>query len=181
MKLVSYTAAGGQIVIRDAGDTENIIVFNGASGDGFYNTSGDFAFGTSRASARVQVSGVNAASTSDAFLAEDNVFTDLFRIKNNGDVITHQTLNFYSDTSTVSDAYGIVEPLIIAYVTGMNLYVSIGVANTDAATIQFNALSAITIKKLHDQDLVTGDIEVGQIIHLIYDGTNFQLVSAIAQ
>ncbi len=144
------------------------------------DASGDLGVGVTP-TARLQIRGVNAAATSDAFLAEDNVGTDLFRIKNNGDVITHQTLNFHSDTSVTNDTYGIVEPLITAYTTGMNFYASIGVSNTGIATIQFNALSAITIKKLHDQDLITGDIEAGQIIHVIYDGVNFQMLSQLAQ
>lgn len=130
---------------------------------------------------RLNVRGVNAASTSDALLLEDNAGTDLMRVKNNGDVTTYQTLNFHSDTSVTNDTYGIVDTDFSVYTMGMNLYVDIAVANTGAATIQINALSAITIKKLHDQDLVTGDIEAGQIIHVIYDGVNFQMLSQLSQ
>ncbi|MGR3179509.1 MAG: hypothetical protein ACUZ8E_15810 [Candidatus Anammoxibacter sp.] len=171
---------GGQLRLENAAGTTNVVRLNNANGS-FDWILNDLGVGFISPTARLNVRGVNASSTSDALLIEDNVGTDLMRIKNNGDVITHQALNFHSDTSVTNDTYGIVEPLLIAYVTGMNIYVSIGVANTGSATIQFNALSAITIKKLHDQDLITGDIESGQIIHVIYDGTNFQMLSQLAQ
>jgi len=89
--------------------------------------------------------------------------------------------NYFIDTSSVNDSYGFVTGAITAYTTGMQVFVNIGVANTGAATLQINALGAKAIKKRHDQDLITGDIEVGQIVHLIYDGTNFQMLSQLAQ
>ena len=171
---------GGQLVLSNAAASADVFNINRTTND-FIKTGKNLGIGLTSPSAKLTVAGVNAASTNDAFLGEDNVGTDLMRIKNNGDVITHQTLNFHSDTSATNDTYGIVEPLLVAYATGMNLYVDIGVANTGAATLQINALSAIVIKKLHDQDLITGDIEANQIIHVIYDGTNFQMLSQLAQ
>ena len=107
--------------------------------------------------------------------------TEYMSINESGDVLIEKTLNYFIDTSTVNDSYGINETLITAYTTGMILYVNISVANTGAATLQINALAAKAIKKLHDQDVITGDIEAGQIIHLIYDGTFFQFLSQTAQ
>ena len=43
------------------------------------------------------------------------------------------------------------------------------------------APSAKAIEKQHNVALATGDVEVGQILHLIYDGTEFQLLSQVAQ
>ena len=40
-------------------------------------------------------------------------------------------------------------------------------ANTGAATLAVSGLSALAIKKLNDQDLATGDIEVGQIVEVV--------------
>jgi hypothetical protein len=54
------------------------------------------------------------------------------------------------------------------------------VANTGACTINVCWLWAITIKKLHDKDLETWDIETNQIVTVSYDGTNFQMDSQIA-
>lgn len=49
------------------------------------------------------------------------------------------------------------------------------VANTGAATLNINGLGAVAIKK-GSSDLETGDIEAGQIVLVIYDGTYFQKV-----
>lgn len=53
-------------------------------------------------------------------------------------------------------------------------------ANTGAATISINGTTAKTLKKMHDQDLDTGDIEAGQLVHAGYDGTNYQMLSPVA-
>ena len=63
----------------------------------------------------------------------------------------------------------------------MSFFVNISVPNTDGATLKINNLTAKPVVKKHDQALVTGDVEAGQIIHLIYDGTNFQMLSQLAQ
>lgn len=87
----------------------------------------------------------------------------------------------YAADSVGTDAYAIsVSPAPTAYTTGMVFNFSAGTANTGAATLNVNSLGAKTIKKFHDQDLETGDIEVGQILTVIYDGTNFQMQSQLA-
>ena len=52
--------------------------------------------------------------------------------------------------------------------------------NTGPATLNVNSKWPITIKKLHDQDLETGDIEAGQIVEVAYDWTYFQMDSQVA-
>ena len=37
------------------------------------------------------------------------------------------------------------------------------------------------ILKMHDQALVTGDIEAGQVVVCVFDGTNWQMTSQLAQ
>lgn len=86
--------------------------------------------------------------------------------------------DFYGLSAAGTDAYAITpSPMPTAYVTGMKFRFKADVANTGAATLQVGALAVINIKKKHDQDLVTGDIEVGQIVEVVYDGTNFQMQS----
>jgi hypothetical protein len=52
--------------------------------------------------------------------------------------------------------------------------------NTGAATLNVNGLGAKTIKKFGTaNDLATGDILANQIVTVIYDGTNFQMTSAL--
>jgi len=85
--------------------------------------------------------------------------------------------NFFADTSSVDDDYGFVSDHITAYTTGMVIYLNAGVANTGACTLQINALGAKSLKSLHDQDPQDNYIEAGSYVHLIYDGTNFQILS----
>ena len=54
-------------------------------------------------------------------------------------------------------------------------------ANTGACNILVNALAEKDLFKLHDQELISGDIEVGQIVTAIYDGSSWQMTSQLAQ
>lgn len=59
---------------------------------------------------------------------------------------------------------------------GMLVYFTANTANTGPATLNVNSLGAKTIKKKGNTDLQTGDISAGQIVAVIYDGTNYQWV-----
>lgn len=68
------------------------------------------------------------------------------------------------------------------YVTGQRYLFKANTANTGAATVNFNSLGAITIKKVAGgvtTDLADNDIRAGQWVGLIYDGTNMQMQSAL--
>jgi len=97
------------------------------------------------------------------------------------DLNVNGNFNYWADTSSVDDSWGFTTNSITAYVVGLQIFVDISVANTDGATIQINALGAKSVHKMHNQNLETGDVEAGQIIHLIYDGTDFQMLSQLAQ
>ena len=80
-----------------------------------------------------------------------------------------------------TDAYAITpSPAIVAYANGQKFSFIADVGNTGGATLNVNGLGAKTILKQHDQPLVTGDIEAGQVVDVSYDGTNFQMASQIA-
>lgn len=49
--------------------------------------------------------------------------------------------------------------------------------NTGPSTLNIDGLGAKTIKKFFNQDLTAGDIQASQIVMVMYDGTNFQMVS----
>lgn len=51
-------------------------------------------------------------------------------------------------------------------------------ANTGTSTLAVSGLAAKTIKHLDGTNLLAGDILAGQIVEVMYDGTNFQLLSA---
>lgn len=86
-------------------------------------------------------------------------------------------LNYYTDTGTANTIVITPDPAFAAYSDNMALYVNVANACTGAVTINVNGLGAKTIKKLGNIDLVSGDIVAGQIIHLKYDGTNFQMLN----
>jgi len=92
-----------------------------------------------------------------------------------------ETLNFAADAEA-SDAYAIaIDPVPPRYFAGVMFLFTANTANTGAATLNVNTMGAKTIKKLHDQDLATGDIEAGQVVVVVYDGTFMQLISQVAQ
>jgi len=90
--------------------------------------------------------------------------------------------HIYAADAGNTDAYTIsLSPALQAYTTGLMVNFKANTANTDACTLNINGLGAVTIKKLHDQDLATNDIEAGQIVTVVYDGTYFQMQSQKAQ
>lgn len=86
--------------------------------------------------------------------------------------------------SVGTDAYAVtLTPAPAAYTQGMVVNFKAGTANTGACTLNVNGLGAVAIKKMHDQDPATGDIEAGQMVTVIYDSTGpvWQMQSQIAQ
>jgi hypothetical protein len=87
----------------------------------------------------------------------------------------------YAADAEASDTYVItLDPVPAAYYTGMMVWFKANTANTADATLNVNGLGAKAIKKMKDQSLITGDIEAGQLVVVVYDGTNFQMVSQVA-
>lgn len=68
-------------------------------------------------------------------------------------------------------------PAPTSYVAGMAYDVKIGVTNTGAATINLNGLGAKAVKKSPAVALVAGDLVANSIYRMVYDGTNFQVVT----
>ncbi len=69
-------------------------------------------------------------------------------------------------------------PVLAAYTAGNYFSFKANFTNTGAATVNVSGLGAKTIKKKDGAtDLVSGDINSGQIVDIEYDGTNFQMVS----
>ncbi len=69
-----------------------------------------------------------------------------------------------------------------AYTAGTQYAFQADLANTGAATINFNSLGAKTIKKMQGGtsiDLGANDIRAGQWAVLMYDGTNMQMLSML--
>lgn len=90
------------------------------------------------------------------------------------------SLNFCADAGS-TDSYACApNPVLTAYIAGQVVWFKANTANTGAATLNLNALGAKTIKKAAGgitTDLATNDIRGGQYVAVIYDGTNFQMLS----
>ena len=90
-----------------------------------------------------------------------------------------QAMNWFVDTQS-TDTYVVTLPGV-ELAAGLMIVFDANTVNTDGATITFNGFAAKDLLKLHDQALATGDIEAGQIIVAVYDGTAFQMISQLAQ
>jgi hypothetical protein len=64
-----------------------------------------------------------------------------------------------------------------AYVTGQRFTFVAPSTNTSACTLNINAIGAKAITKSGSTALAAGDVQSGAIIQVIYDGTQFQMVS----
>jgi hypothetical protein len=77
-----------------------------------------------------------------------------------------------------------LSPPITAYTTGSHYFFRANTANTGVATLALNGIaSPVTIKKQiggATTDLDANDIRAGQIVEVVYDGTNFQMLSMLA-
>lgn len=89
------------------------------------------------------------------------------------------TTNYCADAGS-TDTYACnISPAPTSYVTGAVYYFLANTANTGAATANFNGLGAISIRKNKDQTLADNDIKAGQLVALLYDGTNMQMFSQL--
>lgn len=84
----------------------------------------------------------------------------------------------YAASSVGTDAYAItLSPAPSAYNAGMAVTFKADVANTGACTLDVNGLGAKAIKVNVSDDPQDNTIEANSIVRVIYDGTNFQLIS----
>lgn len=90
-------------------------------------------------------------------------------------------IHTYAEDAEASDSYAItLEPAPSAYTAGQMFVFKANTANTGAASLDVNGLGAKTIKKRTGTDLANNDIQSGSIVSVVYDGTNFQMISMLA-
>lgn len=118
------------------------------------------------------------SSTGNVFLCTDNTASAAVWKQ-----INERPDQNYAADAGASDSYtATLSPAPTAYVTGGHYSFKANTANTGAATINFNSLGAKTIKKVAGgitTDLADNDIRSGQIVDLVYDGTNMQMQSTL--
>lgn len=100
----------------------------------------------------------------------------------NGSRVIAGTWNYCADAGS-TDAYACsLSPAITAYATGGRYTFKAATANTGGATLALNGLTAIALVKYVGgvaQALADNDIRAGAIVEVLYDGTNFQVVSLL--
>lgn len=103
---------------------------------------------------------------------------DLFATPDKAGRSEQKSAHTYAASAVGTDAYAVtLSPVPAAYVAGMEVSFKADVANTGSATLNVNGLGAKTLVKNVSDILATGDILIGQLVTVRYDGTNFQLVS----
>ena len=88
---------------------------------------------------------------------------------------------WYSVDTGVANAYAVTFTGLNIPTLGAGSIISFMAAhdNTTASTVAINGETAKAIKKLDGATALTGgEIKTGQLITLIYDGTNFQLMGS---
>lgn len=87
---------------------------------------------------------------------------------------------YIPDTGAANAYVATLSPALGAYVAGSTVEIKIANANTGASTINVNGLGVVAIKNPDGSALLGGALKVGTYAVLKYDGTNFQLVSTVA-
>jgi hypothetical protein len=87
----------------------------------------------------------------------------------------------YAADSGAANVYAVtLAPVPGAYAAGLQVTFKAANANTGASTLNVNGLGAEAIKKSGGATaLATGDILAGQIVSVVYDGTNFQIQTGL--
>lgn len=87
--------------------------------------------------------------------------------------------NRYGADAGSTDDYVIATPGVVpAYVVGQRYTFKANTINTGPATLAVDGLAATAIVKDVNVPLVNGDIKANQIVEVVYDGTNFQMISS---
>lgn len=96
----------------------------------------------------------------------------------NAGQIVAGALNGVADTGS-ANAYAIAPTIAItAYAAYQRFAFKAANTNTGASTIAVSGLTTKAIKHLDGTALLAGDIVTGELAEVMYDGTNFQLLSA---
>ena len=107
-----------------------------------------------------------------------------YRIDLNGNVFQSGGINYGADAQA-DDDYEISLPGVTTLTTGMSVTFSATTLNTDGATFEITEMgdidALVKAGTTSADALATGDIVAGQIITAVFDGTNWQITSKLAQ
>ena len=90
---------------------------------------------------------------------------------------TSQLLSSVSGTDTITAT--VTSPNFTAYAAGQTFnFVAAGTNATSSVTLNLNGLGVKSVTKQGSVALAVGDIQTGQMIEVVYDGTRFQVISS---
>ena len=123
----------------------------------------DHAIQLTGAGVNAKISGIqNVTNTNDA--------TSVGSLQSGGFV--------YSDATGSNNNFQIdINPAISAYQKGMLFSFKSNQTINGPCTLNINALGAVPIKKYVNQDVGGCEIQVGQIVTVVFDSVNFQMIS----
>ena len=166
--------SGGLLYSYTAGTSTPLATYNDASGT-TYNTNPIIL--DSRGEANVWL---GAASYKFKLATAANV--EIWTVDNigGGDQFgTAQFLTGVSGSDTITAT--VTSSSFIAYVAGQAFnFVAAAANTTTSVTLNLNGLGAKSVTKTGSTALAVGDIKIGQLVSVVYDGTRFQLVGAIS-
>lgn len=184
----TFTVKSGATFVVESGATFTIpaSVLTQAAADGTTKGIATFTAADFNASSGVisidYTNGQAASGSTKGFLTSGDWTTFSNKFGTSTPVDSLDAARFAADAGA-SDTYAAtLSPAPSAYATGVHYRFKANTANTGAATINFNALGAKTIKKAAGgitTDLADNDIRAGQWVDLVYDGTNMQMQSTL--
>lgn len=115
----------------------------------------------------------NAGSTKITALAVGTANTDSITLGQSQDGGMKYAAGTGTDTITMT-----LSPAITAYAAGQHFFFKqAGSANTGATTLNVNSVGAKSITKKGTTALAASDIPANAMVHVVYDGTQFQLMN----
>src|SRR5262245_10917925 len=90
--------------------------------------------------------------------------------------IRSQRMNYCEDTGSVNTLSVALDPPIQVYTIGLPLRVRIRATNTGPSTIDAGA-GRVPIRKPTGAEMAAGELPIGGLAELVYDGTFFQMIN----
>lgn len=94
------------------------------------------------------------------------------------------TVQYFSSTGSAGSPDNYIatfSPPNVQLIAGQIFLMQASFTNTGEAQVTVDALTAVPLKKEVDEDLVAGEIQQDQMVLMLYDGTNFQVISTLTQ
>ena len=182
------TTANQLIVGYDDTDTHDFTVDVGATGDATLTSDRSFVLATSR---DLSFSGVAGRSITFNILSNSvdtkinwDTGQSFFVDGGTGNVFVSTNLNFGADAQA-DDDYEISLPGVAVLTTGLTVTFTATTLNTNASTLEITEVgdidALVKAGSTAADALVTGDIVAGQVVVAVFDGTNWQITSRLAQ